>query len=74
MKQLLESPVIVGDIRLAPTTELAGLAELADLRTHDDRVWALERIAQAIRSEDEARDHIRDLRDAVDLPALPRRR
>jgi hypothetical protein len=74
MKQLLESPVVVGDVRLAPTTELAGLAELAELRTHDDRVWALHRIARAIRSEDDARDHIRQLRDANELTALPRRR
>ena len=29
VRQLLEVPVVVGDIALAPTTELAGLAELA---------------------------------------------
>ena len=74
MKQLLETPVVVGEMRLAPTTELAGLAELAELRTHEDRVWALHRIARAIQSEDAARDQIRDLREAADLPALPRRR
>jgi len=74
MKQLLERPVVIGDMRLAPTTELAGLAELAALRSHDDQVRALDRIARAIRREDEARDHIRRLHDADQLTTLPRRR
>ena len=74
MKQLLESPVVVGEVQLAPTTELAGLAELAELRTHEDRVWALHRIARAIQAEDAARDLIQELREIDDLPALPHRR
>jgi hypothetical protein len=74
MKQLLESPVVVGGLRLAPTTELAGLAELASLTSEDERHAALQRIALAIRSEDDARDHIRSLRTAHTLTALPRRR
>ena len=73
MRQLLEAPVVVGDIRLAPTTELAGLAELAELEAPDDRLDALMRIALAIREEDEARDHIRALRSVEELGALPRR-
>ena len=48
---------------LAPTTELAGLAELARLTLLDDRIDALARIAAAIRDEDEVRDHIAALRD-----------
>jgi hypothetical protein len=73
-QQLLESPVVVGEVRLAPTTELAGLAELATLTSTDDRLAALQRIALAIRSEDETRDHIRSLRTAHTLATLPRRR
>lgn len=74
MRQLLESPVVVGGFRLAPTTELAGLAELADLHGPDERLDALMRIAVAIRAEDDARDHIRRLRSADELGVLPRRR
>ena len=72
--QLLEAPVLVGEVALAPTTELAGLAELAGLETLDDRVDALARIATAIRREDEARDHIAALRSRDELVPLPHRR
>jgi hypothetical protein len=74
MRQLLEVPVVVGDLMLAPTTELAGLAELATLRSTDDALDALTRIAEAIRAEDELRDHIAHLRATDQLLPLPHRR
>lgn len=58
MKQMLEAPVEFGDTRLAPTIELAGLAELATLRTQADRLEAITRIAYAIVAEDRARAHV----------------
>ena len=74
MKQKLGQPVEFGDVRLAPTVELAGLAELADLRSNDERVEALVRIAEAVRADDEAREHLRRLRsgEVVEAP-LPQR-
>ena len=74
MRQLLEAPVVVGDVLLAPTVELAGLAELSSLRSTDDRLAALTRIAAAIQAEDEARTEIARLRRASRPVALPRRR
>jgi hypothetical protein len=75
MKQLLESPVEYGDTILAPTTELAGLAELAGLRTQQDRLEAIVRIARQIADEDLAREHVRAQRRAAraGLLVLPRR-
>jgi len=73
-QQLLEAPVVVGEIALAPTTELAGLAELAGLTSLDDRLASLARTAVAIRNEDEVRDHIAAQRAADSLSPLPRRR
>jgi hypothetical protein len=73
-QQLLEAPVLVGEIALAPTTELAGLAELAGLTSLDDRIDSLARIAAAIRNEDEVRDHIARQRRIDELAPLPRRR
>jgi hypothetical protein len=73
--RLLSRPVEYGDMLLAPTTELAGLAELSSMRSHDERVEALLRIARAIDAEDAERDHIRTLRNPATSPAaLPTRR
>ena len=74
MRQLLEVPVVVGELLLAPTTELAGLAELATLTSPDDQLVALARIAEVIRAEDEARDAIARLHAADRLAPLPNRR
>ena len=74
MRQLLEVPVLVGDVQLAPTTELAGLAELATLGGTDEQLAALSRIAASIRAEDAARDRIARLHAAEALTPLPRRR
>jgi len=74
MKQFLEEPVEFGDVRLAPTIELAGLAELSTLRDNDERLDAIIRIAETIRDEDEAREHLRQLRSGeIDLTDLPKR-
>jgi len=74
MRQLLEVPVIVGDVMLAPTVELAGLAELAALTSDDDELETLSRIAAAIVAEDELRDRIAELRASDQLRPLPHRR
>jgi hypothetical protein len=74
VRQLLEVPVVVGDLLLAPTTELAGLAELASLRSTDDQLESLVRIASAIRTEDHARDLIAQLHQSDRLDPLPQRR
>lgn len=74
MKEILESPVEWGDVRLAPTVELAALAELAELRTSDDRLDAIIRIAAAVRAEDEAREHLSRLRSGeLEAGGLPHR-
>ena len=75
MKQLLEVPVEFGDARLAPTTELAGLAELANLHFQGERVAALLRIAHAIADEDRARAAVGEQRSAArsGLVVLPQR-
>ncbi len=73
--QLLSRPVEYGEVLLAPTTELAGLAELNAVHNHDERVETLLRIAQAIHAEDGERDRIAALRDPAASPAiLPTRR
>jgi len=74
MRQLLEVPVVVGDVQLAPTTELAGLAELAATASPDDRLDVLARVAASIAAEDAARDHIARLRGAAVPAPLPPRR
>jgi hypothetical protein len=75
MKQRLEEPVEYGDVRLAPTVELAGLAELSALRDDEERLQALLRIAEAVRAEDEARAHLSALRSgALPVGELPQRR
>ncbi len=75
MKQMLAAPVEFGDTRLAPTTELAGLAELAELRTQDDRLEAIIRIAETIREEDDERRAVAEQRAAAraGLLVLPKR-
>jgi hypothetical protein len=74
VRQLLEAPVLVGDLMLAPTTELAGLAELASISSTDDALAVLTRIAATIRAEDEQRDQIAALRSRDQLLPLPHRR
>jgi len=74
MRQLLEVPVMVGDVQLAPTTELAGLAELASIGGADEQLEVLARVAASILAEDAARDHIAQLRTADALVPLPHRR
>lgn len=75
MKQLLEVPVEFGEARLAPTTELAGLAELATLHSQDERLEAIVRIAHAIADEDRARAAVTEQRAAArsGLVVLPHR-
>lgn len=75
-KQLLAQPVEYGDVLLAPTTELAALAELATARTERERLDAIKRAAAAIRAEDAGRRHLANLRtlaEARRLPDLPQR-
>jgi len=75
MKQRLEEPVEYGEVRLAPTVELAGLAELSAIHDDDEKLDALLRIADAVRAEDQAREHLSALRSGTaELPALPKRR
>jgi len=73
-QHVLEAPVVVGDLTLAPTTELAGLADLARVDSLDQRIAVLARVAEALRDEDEIRDHIAELHRADSLAPLPRRR
>ncbi|WP_334142517.1 hypothetical protein [Rhabdothermincola sp.] len=70
----LAEPVEFGDVRLAPTSELAGLAELSRLRDHDSMLDAVVRIAATIKAEDDERQRVAALRAASDPVALPRRR
>lgn len=75
MKTLLQRPVEYGEVRLAPTSELVALAELASLHDHSDRLDAVIRVAHALRQEDEARTQIALVRSgAITPPALPQRR
>lgn len=75
MKQILDEPVQYGDTQLAPTVELAGLAEIASLPNNEARAEALKRIAEAIQAEDDARAHLAALRatDGGSLAPLPTR-
>jgi hypothetical protein len=71
----LETPVEFGDLQLAPTTELAGLAELALLKDHVDQLEAVVRIAAAVRAEDDERARIAAIYAGDASPtALPQRR
>jgi hypothetical protein len=62
-KHALSEPVELGTVRIAPTAELAGLAELSLLAEHDEQLDAIVRIAETVRAEDEAREHVNALRD-----------
>jgi hypothetical protein len=73
-QEMLEVPVVLGDIALAPTTELAGLAELRNSQTLDDRIEILARVAAALRDEDRIRDQVSALRAGDDAIPLPHRR
>lgn len=74
MKKQLAQPVSLGAVRLAPTTELAGLADLAVTTDEDARLELLCDLARTIAAEDEVRDHIRSLRSAAAGTApLPQR-
>jgi hypothetical protein len=64
---VLESPVVVGDVSLAPTSELARVDTL------DERIAVLARVAAALRGEDEIRDRIAATRDLDAGVPLPRR-
>lgn len=70
-QKLLSRPVEFGDIRLAPTTELAGLADLAEAADDDSRLATLVRVAEAIRSEDATRAEISRLRRLASQGGLP---
>ena len=73
MTSFLQRPVEFGMARLAPTSELAGLAELAVLVDEEARLLAIMRIATAIRDEDAERARVARIR-RIDRPlALPRR-
>jgi hypothetical protein len=74
LKQFLEEPVEFGDLRLAPTVELAGLAELSTMSDNDEKLEVIKRIASNIKAEDDARDHVARLRSGqVAASELPRR-
>ena len=73
MRQLLDVPVLVGELQLAPTTELAGLAELATTSGADEQLEVLSRVAASIAAEDAARDHIARLRASDLRVSLPHR-
>ena len=74
MKKQLAQPVVLGSVRLAPTTELAGLADLAAAPDEESRLALLCEIARTIEAEDRVRDHIRSLRaPAASTSPLPQR-
>jgi hypothetical protein len=73
-QHVLEAPVVVGDVALAPTTELAALADLTRVESLDQRIALLARVAEALQAEDGIRDHIAHLHEADTLAPLPRRR
>ena len=74
-QQLLEAPVMVGEIALAPTTELAGLAELAGTRHRSTRAstsWPAWPRPSATRTRSATTSPRCATRD--ELAPLPRRR
>jgi hypothetical protein len=73
MKSVLQRPVEFVDLRLTPTSELAGLAELARLDDHDEALRALKRIARTVWAEDAERARVTSLRRRAAAAPLPRR-
>lgn len=73
MDTVLQQPVEVGSICLAPTTELAGLAALARTTDHTGRLELIVELATSLRAEDRERDRIMRLRITGLLAPLPRR-
>lgn len=73
MKSVLQRPVEFVDLRLAPTSELAALAELACLEDHDEALRTLTRVARAVRAEDDERARVRALRHRTEPVPLPLR-
>jgi len=68
MKQVLAQPVEFRGLRLAPTTELAALAELAGTASYEDRLRILVETAAAVAAEDAARARIAHQRGPRPLP------
>lgn len=73
MTSFLQQPVKFGVARLAPTSELAGLAELAALDDEEARLLAIVRVATAIHDEDAERARIARIHSEGKPLALPRR-
>jgi hypothetical protein len=73
MKSVLQRPVEFVDLRLAPTSELAALAELARLEDHDQQLRTLTRIAHTVRAEDDERARVAALRRRTEPVPLPQR-
>jgi hypothetical protein len=75
MKSVLQRPVEFVDLRLAPTSELAGLAELTRLEDHhEEALRALMRVAETVRAEDGERARVHELRHRHAPVTLPRRK
>jgi hypothetical protein len=73
-QETLEVPVVLGEVALAPTTELAGLAEYRNSHDLDERIEILARVAAALRDEDDIRDEVTAIRHSDRRVPLPRRR
>jgi hypothetical protein len=74
MKSVLQRPVEFVDLRLAPTSELAALAELAHLEDHHAVLQTLTGVARALRTEDAERARVHALRHRTEPVPLPQRR
>jgi hypothetical protein len=73
MPTVLQQPVELGALCLAPTTELAGLAALARTSDYAEQLRLLVELAAAVRAEDAERDRMIQLRISGLLAPLPRR-
>ena len=73
MKSVLQRPVEFFELRLAPTSELAALAELARIEDHDLALPALTRVSHAVRAEDDERARVHALRHRHEPVPLPQR-
>ena len=74
MSQTLARPVELGALRIAPTTELAALADLGAAPTLRARIDVLVAVAHALRAEDLERERIGARVDGDTAGTLPRRR